>query len=66
MSLMLLVGATLLVRSIIGLEHQRLGIRQDHLLKGHVYLPGVRYPEPWRDHALLRCSLLRESAQCPA
>jgi putative ABC transport system permease protein len=46
MSLMLLVGATLLVRSIIGLERQSLGIRQDHLLKGHIYLPGVRYPNP--------------------
>jgi putative ABC transport system permease protein len=46
MSLMLLVGATLLVRSIIGLEHQRLGIRQDHLLKGHIYIPPVRYPNP--------------------
>jgi predicted permease len=46
MSLMLLVGATLLVKSIIGLEHQRLGIRQDHLLKGHIYAPSVRYPNP--------------------
>jgi predicted permease len=46
MSLMLLVGATLLVRSILRLEHQRLGIRQDHLLKGHIYVPGVRYPSP--------------------
>ena len=45
MSLVLLVGATLLVRSIIGLQHQRLGIRQDHLLKGHIYIPGVRYPD---------------------
>jgi len=44
MSLMLLVGAALLVRSIVFLEHQRLGIRQDHLLKGHIYLLGVRYP----------------------
>jgi predicted permease len=46
MSLMLLVGATLLVRSIMGLEHQRLGILRDHLLKGHIYLPGVHYPNP--------------------
>jgi len=46
MSLLLLVDATLLVRSIIGLQHQRLGIRQDHLLKGHIYVPGVRYPDP--------------------
>ena len=46
MSLTLLVGATLLVRSIIGFEHQRLGVRQDHLLKGHIYIPDVRYPNP--------------------
>ena len=46
MSLMLLVGATLLVRSIIALEHQRLGIRPDHLLKGHIYVPSARYPNP--------------------
>jgi putative ABC transport system permease protein len=45
MSLMLLVGATLLVRSIMRLEHQPLGIRQDHLLKGHIYVPGARYPD---------------------
>ncbi len=46
MSLMLLVGASLLVRSVMRLEGQALGIRQDHLLKGHIYLPGVRYPNP--------------------
>jgi predicted permease len=46
MSLMLLVGATLLTRSIIELERQHLGIRQDHLLKGHIYVPDVRYPNP--------------------
>lgn len=32
MSLMLLVGAGLLVQSMMRLQHQRLGIRQDHLL----------------------------------
>ena len=46
MSLMLLVGASLLGQSILRLERQSLGIRQDHLLKGHFYLPGVRYPDP--------------------
>jgi predicted permease len=46
MSLMLLVGASLLVESILHLERQSLGIRQDHLLKGHFYLPGARYPDP--------------------
>jgi putative ABC transport system permease protein len=46
MSLMLLVGASLLIQSIARLEHQPLGVRQDHLMKGHFYLPGVRYPNP--------------------
>src|SRR5580698_10317252 len=46
MSLMLLVGAGLLVQSIMRLERQQLGIRQDHLLTGHFYLPGVRYGNP--------------------
>jgi predicted permease len=46
MSLMLLVGATLLVRSIVILQHQHLGVRPDHLLKGHIYVPGTRYPDP--------------------
>ena len=45
LSLMLLVGAGLLVQSIVRLERQGLGIRPDHLLKGHFYLPGVRYPD---------------------
>ena len=46
MSLMLLVGAGLLVQSIARLQRQDLGIRQDHLLKGHVYLPPVHYSTP--------------------
>src|ERR1700691_1583827 len=46
MCLMLLVGASLLVRSIMLLERQNLGIRQDHLLRGRIYLPPVRYTNP--------------------
>ena len=46
MSLMLLVGASLLVQSMLRLERQNLGIRQDHLLKGHIYIPEIRYPNP--------------------
>ena len=46
MSLMLLVGAGLLVQSILCLERQQLGIRADHLLTGHFYLPPVRYSNP--------------------
>ena len=45
MSLMLLVGASLLVQSILRLEHQALGIRPARLLKGHFYLPPARYPD---------------------
>jgi len=46
LSLMLLVGASLLVRSMMRLEQQNLGIRPDHLLKGHFYVPGARYSDP--------------------
>jgi len=46
MSMVLLVGASLLSQSIVRLEHQNLGIRADHLLKGHFYLPGIRYSDP--------------------
>jgi predicted permease len=46
MCLMLVVGASLLIRSIIRLEGQNLGIRQDHLLRGRIYLPPVRYSNP--------------------
>jgi putative ABC transport system permease protein len=45
MSLMLLVGAGLLVQSIWRLQRQQLGIRHDHLLTGHFYLPPVHYPD---------------------
>jgi predicted permease len=45
MSLTLLVGASLLVQSITRLRRQDLGVRQDHLLKGHLYLPPIRYPD---------------------
>lgn len=43
LSLILLVGASLLVQSIIRLQRQELGVRQDSLLKGHFYMPPVRY-----------------------
>jgi len=46
MSLMLLVGAGLLVQSIMRLQRQALGIRADHLMTGHFYLPPVRYTSP--------------------
>jgi predicted permease len=46
LSLMLLVGAGLLLQSILRLERQQLGIRQDHLMAGHFYLPPIHYPNP--------------------
>lgn len=47
MSLMLLVGAGLLIQSIVRLQRQQLGIRSpEHLLTGHFYLPPVHYPDP--------------------
>jgi putative ABC transport system permease protein len=46
MSLILIVGASLLVQSILHLNRQQLGIRADHLLTAHFYLPPVRYPNP--------------------
>ena len=46
MSLILLVGASLLVQSILNLDRQQLGIRADHLLTAHFYLPPVRYSNP--------------------
>lgn len=44
-SLMLLIAAGLLVRSIARLQSQELGFRSDHLLHAHLYLPPVRYPD---------------------
>src|SRR5207302_6007458 len=40
------VAAGLLVQSILHLQRQRLGIRQDHLLTGHFYVPPARYSNP--------------------
>ncbi len=46
MSLMLLVSAGLLVQSIIRLERQNLGVRPEHLVKGHMFLAYIRYSNP--------------------
>jgi putative ABC transport system permease protein len=45
LSLMLMVSAGLLLRSIIRLTHQDLGIGAQHVLKGHLYLPPARYKD---------------------
>jgi putative ABC transport system permease protein len=44
LSLMLLVGAGLLIQTLQRLQHQDLGFRIDHLMHGQIYLPPSRYP----------------------
>ncbi len=43
LSLMLLVGAGLLIQTLERLQNQDLGFRVDHLMKAHLYLPPARY-----------------------
>ena len=45
LSLMLMIVAGLLVRSVGRLQAQELGFRADHLLHAHLYLPPARYPD---------------------
>jgi predicted permease len=45
LSMMLLVGAGLLIETLERLENQDLGFRVDHLMRGHFYLPPAQYPE---------------------
>src|SRR5271156_407314 len=44
LSLMLLVGAGLLIQTLERLQNQDLGFRVDHLMRGHFYLPPAQYP----------------------
>jgi len=44
LSMMLLVGAGLLIQTLQRLENQDLGFRVDHLVRGHFYLPPAQYP----------------------
>jgi putative ABC transport system permease protein len=46
LSLMLLVGASLLIQTLERLENQDLGFRSDHLMHGRLYLPPAQYPTP--------------------
>jgi putative ABC transport system permease protein len=46
LSLMLLVGAGLLMQTLQRLENQDLGFRADHLMHGRLYLPPSQYPTP--------------------
>ena len=43
LTLMLMIGAGLLVRSIARLQSQEIGMRTDHLIRAHLYVPPARY-----------------------
>lgn len=43
-AVMLLIGTGLLIQSLIRLQSQPTGFRPDHILRTHLYLPPVRYP----------------------
>jgi len=43
-AVMLLAGTGLLVQSLLRLQNQRTGFRPDHILRTHLFLPTVRYP----------------------
>ncbi len=45
LSLILLVGATLLIRSLIALHHMDLGFRPENVLTAHIVLPAAKYPD---------------------
>jgi len=44
-AVMLLIGTGLLVQSLMRLQNQRTGFRPDHILRTHLFLPPVRYPD---------------------
>lgn len=48
LAVMLLAGTGLLIQSLVRLQQQQPGFRVDHLLRTHLFLPSVRYPDPAR------------------
>jgi predicted permease len=62
LSVMLLVGATLMIRTVLALQDVDLRIRTDHLLTLRVPLPATRYPEAAQRTAFLRELLARVAA----
>jgi predicted permease len=48
LSLVLLVGAGLLVHGLLRLQSEDMGFRRDHLLTEHLFLPDARYGTPAR------------------
>ena len=63
-SLVLLIGATLLVRSLMALHEVDLGFRPQHALAMHVDLPRVKYPKPQECQAFFQ-PLLRQVQALP-
>jgi len=59
LSLVLLVGAGLLLRSAVALQRAELGFRPDHVLTAEFRLPPARYPEPRVIAAFFRQTLER-------
>jgi len=45
LAVMLLIGTGLLLQSLLRLQKQEPGFRIDHLLRTHLFLPPVRYPD---------------------
>ena len=45
LTLILMIGAGLLVRSVARLQSQEIGMRTDHLIRAHIYVPPSRYPD---------------------
>ena len=44
-AVMLLIGTGLLIQSLHRMQSQSTGFRPDHLLRTHLFLPAVRYPD---------------------
>jgi predicted permease len=64
LSLMLLVGASLMVRTLIAMQSVDFGIRPDRVLTMRVPLSEQRYPDPARRAAVFR-ELLRRVREVP-
>ncbi|MBI1788320.1 MAG: ABC transporter permease [Acidobacteria bacterium] len=64
LSLMLLVGASLMIRTLIAMESVDLGFRADRLLTLRVPLSEQRYPDPERRNLFFR-ELLRKVSAVP-
>jgi putative ABC transport system permease protein len=62
LSVMLLVGATLMMRTLLALQDVDLGIRTDRLLTLRIPLPDQRYPDPARRIVFFRELLERVKA----